>query len=223
MAALTARRRAAAAVAPATVYTFPEPAPASGAAAPAARGATPQLLSAWAEIEPDARLIVDRRLRLIWANSFARRLIAEGQDVVDLDGQVRLWDLGATETLANHLQRMTVPCSCLYLPSKLLDQHLVIRITALADIDAGPSFGLEIRRTDREPLPDRAAMAKLFGLTRAESRVLDGLAAGKSVEEIAGEAVVSIETVRCHVKSIYTKLRVCNRESLFRHLIAYCA
>lgn len=221
--ALSTHRRMSDAPAPATIYTFPEaPAPSSVDVAPA-RASAPQLLSAWAEIEPDPRLIVDRRLRLIWANAEARRIIDKGEDLVDLDGQLRLWDLGATETLANHLQRMTVARSCLYLPSKLIDRHLVVRISALEDPGTGPGFGLEIRRTDREPLPDRAAMAKLFGLTRAETRVLDGLAAGKSVDEIAAEADVSIETVRCHVKSIYTKLRVRNRESLFRQLLAYCA
>lgn len=221
MIALNAHRHAA--DASATIYTFPDAAAANGADTASARASAPQLLSAWIEIEPDARLIVDRRLRLIWANAAARQMIAAGDDLVDLDGQIRLWDLGATESLANHLQRMTVARSCLYLPSKLIDRHLVVRISALEDPRTGPGFGLEIRRTDREPLPDRGAMAKLFGLTRAEARALDGLAAGKSVDEIAAEGDVSVETVRCHVKSIYTKLRVRNRESLFRQLLVYCA
>lgn len=218
MAFLSPQRTAADAPETASIFPFPEPRPAS-----AAEVAPETLLSAWAASEPEARLIVDRRLRLIWANAVALRLIAAGEELVDLDGQIRLWDLGATETLANHLHRMTAARSCLYLPSRRIDRHLVIGISALAGPFPGVAFGLEIRRTDRNPLPQLDAMARLFGLTQAELRALEGLADGKSVDEIARESAVSVETVRCHVKSIYAKLRVRNRESLFRHLLAYCA
>ena len=48
-------------------------------------------------------------------------------------------------------------------------------------------------------------------LTRQEQRVLRLLAAGRSNSEIASDLVVSINTVKAHVKKIYSKLHVGNR------------
>ena len=45
----------------------------------------------------------------------------------------------------------------------------------------------------------------LFGLTRAEARLTAALAAGKSVEEVALESSVSLNTARTHLKSVLTK------------------
>lgn len=52
-------------------------------------------------------------------------------------------------------------------------------------------------------------------LTRQEQRVLRLLAAGRSNSEIASDLVVSINTVKAHVKKIYSKLHVSNRVAAF--------
>ena len=49
-------------------------------------------------------------------------------------------------------------------------------------------------------------------LSPQEQRVLRLLAAGLSNPEIAQELVVSINTIKTHVKSIYRKLNVTSRE-----------
>ena len=49
-------------------------------------------------------------------------------------------------------------------------------------------------------------------LNAQEQRVLRLLAAGRSNPEIARELVVSINTVKAHVQSIYRKLNVNNRQ-----------
>jgi LuxR family maltose regulon positive regulatory protein len=48
-------------------------------------------------------------------------------------------------------------------------------------------------------------------LTPQEQRVLRLLAAGRSNGEIAGDLMVSINTIKAHVKKIYSKLHVGNR------------
>ena len=48
-------------------------------------------------------------------------------------------------------------------------------------------------------------------LTAQEERVLQGLSAGLSNQEIASNLIVSINTVKYHVKHLYQKLGVSNR------------
>jgi LuxR family maltose regulon positive regulatory protein len=49
-------------------------------------------------------------------------------------------------------------------------------------------------------------------LSEQEQRVLRLLAAGLSNPEIAEQLVISVNTVKTHVKNIYAKLNVNNRE-----------
>ena len=53
-----------------------------------------------------------------------------------------------------------------------------------------------------------------YGLTKREEEVLDLLARGHGAPYIESELVISRNTVKSHVKSIYRKLRVASREEL---------
>ncbi len=60
----------------------------------------------------------------------------------------------------------------------------------------------------------QSSMINLVGsLSQQEERVLRRLAAGLSNAEIAQELVVSVNTVKTHVKSIYRKLNVNSRRA----------
>ncbi len=67
-------------------------------------------------------------------------------------------------------------------------------------------------QTGREVAARRGAMAVHDWLSPQEQRVLRLLAAGLSNPEIADELVVSVNTIKTQVKSIYRKLNVTNRE-----------
>ena len=54
-------------------------------------------------------------------------------------------------------------------------------------------------------------MQSLFDLTPAEAQVARSLASGKTVEAIATDGGVSVNTVRTHVRATYEKLGVQNR------------
>ena len=62
------------------------------------------------------------------------------------------------------------------------------------------------RGRERAARQDR--LAPFDGLTRSEQRVLGFLMDGRSAERIAGELVVSMSTVRTHVRSVLAKLGV---------------
>lgn len=61
------------------------------------------------------------------------------------------------------------------------------------------------------PLPDGVDPSHIEPLSPQEQRVLQSMCAGRSNREIADELVVSINTVKAHVKKIYSKLQVRNR------------
>ena len=61
--------------------------------------------------------------------------------------------------------------------------------------------------------PDPAILRELFGLTPAEARITGRLVLGRSVEEIAQETGVWIETVRSQVRSVCPRPRQRGRES----------
>jgi DNA-binding CsgD family transcriptional regulator len=67
--------------------------------------------------------------------------------------------------------------------------------------------------------PPVELVQSLFDLTPAEARVARGLAAGKTVENIASEADVSLNTVRTHVRGLLEKTG-CNRQAEVIALLA---
>lgn len=64
----------------------------------------------------------------------------------------------------------------------------------------------------------RAACAE-FGLTRREVEVLRGLCRGQPNEKICEELKMGMATLRTHLRSIYTKLRVVDRVDVILLLV----
>ena len=62
-------------------------------------------------------------------------------------------------------------------------------------------------------------LARLFGLTRAESAVALALARGKTLDEYAAEAGVLISTVRTHLRAIFDKTYTRRQADLVRLLL----
>jgi DNA-binding NarL/FixJ family response regulator len=58
-----------------------------------------------------------------------------------------------------------------------------------------------------------------YPLTKREKAILENLFKGLQYKEIAVKLYISVETVKCHVKNIYTKLNVNNRsEAMIEYL-----
>jgi DNA-binding CsgD family transcriptional regulator len=62
-------------------------------------------------------------------------------------------------------------------------------------------------------------LRQVYGLTPAQSAVARSLFAGRSVEETANELELSLNTVRSHLKQIFTKCEV-NSQAELLHLLA---
>jgi DNA-binding CsgD family transcriptional regulator len=84
---------------------------------------------------------------------------------------------------------------------------------APAWVHVPPSLALVIVKVRGRPEElDAARLMPLLGLTRAEARVAARIAAGVSVEDIAGEIGIARETVRTHLKRIFDKTG-CRRQA----------
>jgi LuxR family transcriptional regulator, maltose regulon positive regulatory protein len=68
------------------------------------------------------------------------------------------------------------------------------------------------QRTYRENVPSSGSMSSIEPLSEQEQRVLRLLGTGLTNPEIAQELVVSLNTVKTHVKSIYRKLNLSSRK-----------
>lgn len=63
------------------------------------------------------------------------------------------------------------------------------------------------------------ALRKLYGITPAESRVLEGIISGSTVTELAQRLQVTANTIRAHLKHIYKVTRTKNQADLIRRVM----
>lgn len=115
-----------------------------------------------------------------------------------------------TETIALSLPRRSGkrPLTMLLTPVLLEEQ--------LAD---GAAAVLYLGDPDFERTFNHERIAKLYGLSRAESRVAALLAAGYRLEQTADILGVAYETVRKHLKQIFSKTGTYRQAELVRILV----
>jgi DNA-binding CsgD family transcriptional regulator len=164
---------------------------------------------------PHAFLLTDAECRVLYANKAARE-IAESRDGIAIEaGGISVGSakqhaifreaLGFISSCRDaSMRRMEVPRPSRKQPYRLM----LMPVQALGASPLGvslPAVSVLIVDRDSQPGPDLAALRELFSLTPAEARVTGQLALGRSVEEIAAQASISVETVRTHIKRTLSK------------------
>lgn len=81
---------------------------------------------------------------------------------------------------------------------------------------AGPTIAVLMEEMAREAPFDAAHLVATFSLTAAETRALNGIVSGKSVDEIAATAKLSRETIRSQLKSLYSKTGASGQADIIR-------
>jgi DNA-binding CsgD family transcriptional regulator len=88
-------------------------------------------------------------------------------------------------------------------------------VHVLAMPDAADAAGLLVLTAlARPPIASARILQDLFDLTPAEARVARGIAAGKTIRDIAGEAGFALGTVRQQLKSVFGKTGVARQADL---------
>ena len=82
-----------------------------------------------------------------------------------------------------------------------------------------PVAGIFISDPEKRPVSDNELLRQLYGLTPAESRLAQMLAAGESLNDAAEKLRVATSTVRSQLKSIFAKTNTHRQSDLVRVLL----
>jgi DNA-binding CsgD family transcriptional regulator len=176
--------------------------------------------------------VLDRNGCVIEANPFARRLIEIGEGLTVVDGglgtevgsrRVRLRDLiGRSEERGNRAIGEDLALLPVQRPSS---QRPLTLMLAPLEADPVPGNGrvpaalLFIGDPERPAQFDQTRIARLYGLSRAESRVAALLASGYRLEQVAEALDIAYETVRKHLKQIFGKTGTYRQAELVRMIV----
>jgi DNA-binding CsgD family transcriptional regulator len=171
-------------------------------------------------------VLLDSNGALVDANSLARDVLKNGDGIQFRGGRfafadpgldarlVRLIELagrpgaGSTTTIAARIKR---PRAAAY--------RIVVSPVAASDDRRGVAFvAILYGPSERREITD-SVLKELYGLTRAQAKVARRLHAGRSVEETASDLDLSLNTVRTHLKVIFSKCEVQSQAELM-HLFA---
>lgn len=166
---------------------------------------------------PFALLIVDDSHHPIYRNAVARRLLAE--QVLTIDPAGRLRSRVNSERLVPIMDHGLRGTGCARPEAVLLDDEPARRLHAWA----APLAGTEDESDDVlaavivfDAALDRSytweALRALYGLTRKETRLVNGLLQGQTLEDYCAANFVTANTARTHLKAVYRKTGV-NRQA----------
>ncbi len=102
---------------------------------------------------------------------------------------------------------------------------LALPITSPASEDsqqtAEPLVALYVSDPENQPLPSAEAISRLFGLTRAEARIVHELVKGASMDEAAENAGVTVSTARTYLKQAFSKTNTKRQAELVKLVLTY--
>jgi DNA-binding CsgD family transcriptional regulator len=163
--------------------------------------------------------------RLLAANKLLEKLIP--QVVLDCPLRINLVDRRANAMLKQSLLQLqrhvggpgrSIPIAATgQQPASIV--HVVPVRGAAHDMFAAASCVLVITAVAHPEMTSTQVIQGLFDLTPAEARIARGIAAGKTVDELARDARLAVGTVRQQLKSVFNKTGVSRQAELVGILV----
>lgn len=174
-------------------------------------------------------MVIERTMRVKYANAWARTMTAE-DDRLSLDGgMLRSEDHIHNTALRNLIEHAAgsigvqgAAGSWMYLARD--GRPVPFIATPLAPSDAlrsawaSPLALVLVGNSEARSVMDAGVLASLFGLTNKECIVAARLAAGETLQEIAEHEFLSLHTVRVHIRDILRKTGTHRQSELVRLL-----
>lgn len=173
--------------------------------------------------------LLDRNGAVVVANQLARTIIDAGEGIYVANGGLAAEEGGQKHKLKEMIASLTVThpseeaeTIALSLPRRSGKRPLTMLLTPVLledELADGAAAVLYLGDPDFERTFNHERIAKLYGLSRAESRVAALLAAGYRLEQTADILGVAYETVRKHLKQIFSKTGTYRQAELVRILV----
>ncbi|MFY7761129.1 helix-turn-helix transcriptional regulator [Aquidulcibacter sp.] len=185
-----------------------------------------EALVAWHAIAEEPRLVCNREGEVVWTNAaardYARKNLARGDSAEDPH---TIWRSMMASGLFTQILNRAVTCPVGKMRSVHFDLNdpespIILKVIPLA-ADSEAPIGITIPLEHKLSPEVGSDLKAIYGLSGAELRILADLVAGKTLSTSAMTSGTSIYTVRTHLRNIYQKLRVSNREAMFNLLAPY--
>lgn len=164
-------------------------------------------------------MLVADDLEVVWLNAAALALAAPSGPITLKSGRLILPQRGQEEALRAFLAGVRDDPGVWVLQAP--EGRWLIRAEPIAPVDAPAAWLLVWRPMHGAGRYLWANLGEGLGLTPSETRMLRALLDGQSVDEAAKGASITVQTARTHVRRIYLKLGVNNREQLFAAALPY--
>ena len=171
-----------------------------------------------AAMSQTVEMMVGPELNVLWSNAAALALTARRGPLSLNDNRLILPQRRQEDSLRAFLISLGQGSGIWVLEA---DEPWLVRAETIAPADAPPAWLLTWQAMDHADRYLWADIESHLKLTRSETRILRYLLAGQSVEQTAAQLVISVQTARTHVRRIYAKLGVGNREQLFALVLPY--
>ncbi len=185
---------------------------------------------------PDAEglMLVDRDLRLLWADADAEAHLARRDAFRIADGRVALCDTAATHRLEAAIRACARPESTTARRSEVVlacpnsgapivievirNQPLTGASVPPMDTSASATALIAVHHAMHRTERRLAGLIELYGLTRAEARLAIEIAKGDGRAAAAARVGISVNTARTHLASIFGKMGVHRQTELMRKI-----
>lgn len=163
---------------------------------------------------------LDERMNVLFANQAAYRLAADSDVIAIVDGRLRFVGSGSTETLGAVLRKAAASerdgCETAILTSGQGRRIRVWGWAAKPGRIGGVEIGLVMLPDDYDAEVLDVMLRENYGLTQSEVRTAVSLLSNTGLAAVAADTGVSVETVRFHMKRIFSKTGTCRQSELVR-------
>jgi DNA-binding CsgD family transcriptional regulator/PAS domain-containing protein len=188
-----------------------------------------RMVSAALDGVPVAVTVVDRKGTVRYANRWAERLLEMKDGLLILQGRLAAARSADNGQLRQYLLDVSagtenaLPWAAMRIEREN-GMAWLVRIAPLGRIAQGtptvPELVIVMISDPQMPMkPSTSALRQLHGLTYAEADIMGRLTVGMRIADIASELDISVETVRTHLKSVFTKTGTSRQADLVRQAV----
>ena len=201
-----------------------DPSPSAGQQSPAPLVSASQGQANWALLWLDRQsvphVILSEDLTILWVNAKAQTILADQRDIRSHDQTFAAVAPEYQQELQDFLTSTGPSLTSWSMPRTDGDGRVIFRAQRLEEASSSVIM-LSFFGSGSDFQSANADLDRVFKLTKAQLGTLLDLLNGHDADTVARLRNVSVETVRTHIRIIYSKIGVNSREALFHILQPY--